>query len=417
MPDQSRRSLFGRITHVERRGNKVIPAGSLTVSLNRPISQDAFKILPEVAAQLTTSITAVGESAFQKEGQTYTTCLDDTLRLNATLITPAGDTLLQNVRDPRSIDVSATKGQEQIQLSLSPSGQSYFHEFTAPTDTTTISVTAKYPGYFNFKSGLYTLKGVQCQPPRALSLDTPDEPWSAAVTKVPQTPPLRAKPMANGKLIPAQKLDEWSLEVVSKPAALNLAVQIDTASGGWTMRPTLLWGLPQLTSTGTFPVTVKLSSPRPNEDPIQRQVQFNIRDVSFWTLWGGVLLFLLALVILLVYLYGIYTKPRFPSGSYIAYREKEDDPHERDFELPTHWANRYLVPFTPETTEVGYETVTFRAHRSQQIILPTDQQIEGMKIGGSEIQEPGLRDEPLYPGSTLTKPHPDRTPTYEYHNT
>lgn len=404
MPELSKRTLFGRITHIKRQGNQVISPGFVTVSLDRPVSADEFKILPEVAARLTTSLDAVGAGTLQRDGDVYTACLDDTLSLQATLITPSGDTLLQRVQDPTSIDVSATKGQQDTPLTLSSSGRTFTHTFTAPKDTTTISVTAQYPGYFNFKSKLYTLRGTECQPARSLSFGSPVEPWTADVTDVPETPPLRIEPLADGKPIPPEEFEEWSIQVVKQPSDLNLALGRDSATSTWTMRPTLRWGLPQLTPTGSFPVTIRVSSPRTNEDPIQKKVHFSVREVPFWALWGSLLLALLGLLLLLIYLYGILTKPRFPRGSKIVYEQGD---HKTHFPLPRGTLQRWLVPFTPEENEVGsISKLRFRATDSPAIVLPKGQQSESMKVGPHRLTDP-LHDKFVDPGTTVIYPADD----------
>jgi hypothetical protein len=412
MPDLSKRALFGRITHIERPGNQVIPPGPVTVSLDRSVSSSEFKILPEVAARLTTSLTAVGAGTLQQEGDVYTACLDDTLRLRATLIAPSGDTLLQRVQDPTSIDVSATKGQQSTPLTLASSGGTFAHTFTAPEDTTTISVTAKYPGYFNFKSQLYTLQGRECQPARSLSFGSPVEPWTAAVTEVSETPPLRVEPLAGGKPIPAEEFEEWSIQVVNQPSGLDLAVGRDSASSTWTMRPTLRWGFPQLTATGSFPVTIRVSSPRTNEDPIRSTVQFNIRDVPFWALWGPLLLMCLGLLLLLIYLWGTVRKPRFPRGSEIVYKEGD---FKTRYPLPGSALERWLVPFTPEENEVGsISKLRFRATDGTAIVLPKSQQSDSMRVGPLPVNDPGSHDEYVDPGTTVTHDENGREHRFTY---
>jgi hypothetical protein len=232
------------------------------------------------------------------------------------------------------------------------------------------------------------------------------------VTEVPETPPLRVEPLANGKSIPAEEFEEWSIQVVDQPSGLDLAVGRDSASSTWTMRPTLRWGYPQLTSTGSFPVTIRVSSPRRNEDSIQRKVQFNVREVSFWTLWGGLLLAALALLLLLIYMYGILTKPRFPRGSQVVY---EEDEFKQRYPLPTTTLRRWLVPFVAEETETGFNPrLRLRASKGSAIYLPKGQQEEFMRIGARRLTNPGQTDEPIPPSTTVTYEADGRECKYTY---
>jgi hypothetical protein len=118
------------------------------------------------------------------------------------------------------------------------------------------------------------------------------------------------------------------------------------------------------------------------------------------------------LVAVAVYIYGVVTKPRFPSGSEIKY---EDKLVEDLYRLPTKGMRRWIVPFQAEANIVGYREVRFRAsgNRNKAIVLPVGEQVEGMSVNKARL-EPGERDELLMPGDQLRYRENGSTWTYTY---
>jgi hypothetical protein len=351
-------------------------------------------------------------------GGVHTPCIGDRVQLRATLITPAGDTLLQNVQRPQQIDVTSTQNQQTTPLALSGSGQYFQRTFSMSRDTITVSVAATYPGYFNFKSRLYTLEGRECSPPRPLSV-LPTEPWEAMVTDIPETNPQRVVPRAHRSPVSPTEFDGWSLRIVNGPSNLDLKVQRDSAQAVWQMKPTLTWGLPQLTPTGSFSATIELRSPRPNEPPIRETLSFTVRPAPFWVLWGGVILVLLGILLFLLYLWGIYTKPRFNGGAKVLYEDETG--YEEDFNLPTAFWNRWLIPVLPETNNVSPSRgpiFQLIATSGSKVVLPAEQQQVGMSVPGQlrTIADAGDRQEDLRlrPGETIRFDGNDGTITYTY---
>lgn len=406
MPDRSRETLFGRVTHIERSNDAIIPAGTIRVTLDRSVAGRSIKVLPEVAARLSTSLRKANGDPVPMQNGVFRPCIGDRVQLRATLITPAGDTLLQSVQRPQQIDVTSTQNQQTTPLSRSGSGQYFQRTFTMPRDTITVSVAATYPGYFNFKSQLYTLEGNDCRPPRSLST-RPTEPWEAVVTDIPETDPQSIVPRASGTPVSASEFNNWTLSIVDRPPNLNLEVQRDSAQAMWQMKPAWTWGWPQLTPTGSFSATVELQSPRPNEPPIQETISFTVRPAPFWVLWGTIILFLLGMLLLGIYVWGIWTKPRFPSNANVVYRDADID-HKRRYRLPTSFWSRWLIPFVPEKNDVGdrrYSIQLTATSLGSQVLFPAEQQQEGMsvpgklrKISGSATRK---QDVPLFSGDTI----------------
>jgi hypothetical protein len=120
----------------------------------------------------------------------------------------------------------------------------------------------------------------------------------------------------------------------------------------------------------------------------------------------------LGLLLLFIYLWGVIRKPRFPRGSEIHYRE--DNGFERRYKLPTKGPWRWVIPFTAEENNAGDQPLRFRATRGSAILLPEGQQNDSMRIGPNPLLDPGVQDEYVDPGTTVTSRDGQRKYEYTY---
>lgn len=384
MPQSSTVDLFGRITHLTQTAEgTTIPAG--TIRLAFAGGAEDVDVLPEVAARLAVRFLDAEGNVLAGQGGLIEPCRGSSVRMEAAVLGPEGDTLTATLRRPADLDVRLRLDAAQQAMTLSPSGTRFERLLAVPDTAVTASVSAVYPGYFNFQSPLYTLRGRYCAPPRALSLEAGA--FEAPLDAIPEGDPVPLTPRADGQPVSAADFERWMLEVVDA-AGLNL--EVVRGADGWTLRPRPRRPLWQLTPAGSFEVVVEAHAGDERETPARAVVPVTLHDLGFWAKWGVLLLWLLALLVLLWYLVGILRKPRFARGSGINYQRVQQGGVTRRqpawHPLPTHWANRWLVPYRAERRRV--EGMPFiAAPKRFFVFLPPEALSEAMTIAGLPVIE------------------------------
>lgn len=404
-PEPSILDLYGRLTHLSRTAEgRTIPAGIIDVRLDRNVATNELDVLPEVAARLAVRFVDAEGIPIAVQGGLVEPCRGSSFRIEAALLSPEGDTLTQQIQRPNDLDVRLRLSAQEQAMTLHPSRTRFERLLAVPDSATTASVSAVYPGYFNYLSSVYTVRGVYCAPPRALDLSPPPS-WEADLDKVPDTAPLTLTPTADGQPVTPPDFEQWSLDVVDDDG-LNL--NMERSDNGWTLKPRRSRPLWQLTPTGPFEVTVEARTQDERETPARQTLTFTIHDIGFWAKWGLLLMCALVLLVLLWYLIGIIRKPRFAAGSGINHQRVQRSGVTRRqpswYPLPTAWANRWLVPYLPESRRVeGMRFVA--APKSYFVKLPIGELNEDMFISGLPIIEdpenPPKRDPTLQNNETL----------------
>jgi hypothetical protein len=387
---------------------RVIPAGTMRLRFDTPVRSGELSVLPEVAARLSVNLLNAQGREVQPSQSVYEVCLRDTLQLRATLIAPGGDTLTHRIQRPADVEALARFEQRDLAMRLDGS-RSFFETRLDPPakgKEANVSVEVMYPGYFNFASSLYTLRGKDCRPPRSLATRA-TEPWTAAAPNVDEASPLPVVPLADSQRVPAGEFDDWSLTIESDP---GVELRAERRGQGWTLRPAVPFlgsrapffgwrGLP----TGTFTAEVKIVSPRATEPPIRETVVFEIRDVSLLRRWLLPVLLVLAALALFWYVGRLFGKKRFARSARIEFsrfdgRRAIGQPFPQD--LRTGWARRWLWPSRAERKTI--EDLKFEATGSStRILLLPETQGDSMRVNGDSLDSPGQRAVPINQGSIV----------------
>jgi hypothetical protein len=397
MPQGSRDPIVSSIVHVrEPRADAVIPTGEVSLSFDRTLEAAQVQVLLEVAAQLEVWFVDERGQTIAGGGHTIDVCAGDPVYVRATLISPAGDTLIGQVRQPERLALQLRHGERTQSLALSPGGSYFEASIPVSEGSVTLSVSAAYPGYFNFHSRMLTLRGREC-PIRTLDLAA--GPWSARVTELQAAPPLVLVPRADGIPVPPGELTAWTLERVD---AGRLRIDVERSTEGWHLRPRQTWALACFTPTGRIPVELTFRSANPREPLLTRTVVLEVVDVGFWHRCGGLIIGVALLLLFLVWLFGVLRKRRFCGGSEIVYQRKTSVSTTPGIteKLPRGFASRYLVPFVPERTSIN--GLTFEAGgRCGYIMIPPHVQTEEMYVAGERLDDPKRRAVRLTQGDTL----------------
>lgn len=393
MPARSGSPVHGRIVHLGGAAG-TLPAGTVTLTFDRPVDASLVQVLPEVDARLAVWLT--DEAGRPLRGTIPTVCTGEPFRIRATLLSPQGDTLLTQVRAGSPFRLEAVYGGRTVPLAAA--GGFFQAGVAALAGDSTISVSAAYPGYFQYRSRIYTVRGEDCRP-RVLGW-RPSPPWSAKVTELDAAPPVDVVPTVDGAEVPAAELEKWTLRRTDDG---KLPVDIERTAQGWRLTPKTRWGLACCTPTGVIPVELEAKSPNPREPVLRRTVQLDVRDTGFWSKCGWLVLLILGAILLTTYAVLLMRKRRFCKGSEIVYERITPLARGRpqtEALVGKSWVKRMLVPTPAERTTVV--EVTFQAGtRCGHIVIPPEAQTDQMYVSGEHIEDPGRRPVRVAQGDAL----------------
>jgi hypothetical protein len=395
MPAGSGNPVHGRIHHLGGQG-AVIPAGTVTLEFDRPVDSSLLQVLPEVDAQLVVWLTDAGGRQLRAPGGIPTLCTGDPFRIRATLLSPQGDTLLRQVKAGSPFRLEAAYGTRGV--ALAPAGGFFEASTPAAPGDSTISVSAAYPGYFHYRSRIYTVRGEECRP-RVLGWRA-SPPWSAKVTELDDARPIDVVPLVDGAPVPAAELEQWTLR---RTDGGKLPIDIERTADGWRLTPKKRWGLACCTPTGIIPVELEAKSPRAKEAPLRRTLELRVEDAGWWKKCGWMVILALATILLATYIFLLVRKRRFCRGSEIVYERITPLARGRpqtEALVGRSWLVRMLVPTAAERTTVV--EVTFEAGtRCGHIVIPPEAQTDQMYVSGEQIEDPGRRPVRVAQGDAL----------------
>ncbi|HLM66066.1 MAG TPA: hypothetical protein VK358_01000, partial [Longimicrobium sp.] len=360
------------------------------------VDASLVQVLPEVDARLAVWLADAAGRALPMRGTMPAVCTGEPFRIRATLLSPQGDTLVRRVRAGSPFRLEAVYGGRAVPLAAAGG----FFEASVPAlaGESTISVSAAYPGYFQYRSQIYTVRGEDCRP-RVLGW-RPSPPWSAKVTELDGAPPIDVIPTVDGAPVSVAELQQWTL---TRTDDGMLPVDIERTAEGWRLRPKTRWGLACCTPTGVIPVELEAKSPNAREPVLRRTVQLDVRDVGFWRKCGWLVLLTLAAILLAAYIVLLMRKRRFCHGSEIVYERITPLARGRpqtEALVGKSWLVRMLVPTPAERTTVV--EVTFEAGtRCGHIVIPPEAQTDQMYVSGEHIEDPGRRPVRVAQGDSL----------------
>jgi len=159
--------LYGKIIHITCPENdRIIPAGNIIIDFDKPVAPDKVRFLPQVAAKLEVYVRREKDGKLYPAGGTYTVCKGRELEIIARLKAENGDNLLASIKKHpdvlKSINVFCVLGNQRLRLTLDSSGDSFATKFPVGSNYAKASVVAKFPGYFYYKSNIFTVKGLEC---------------------------------------------------------------------------------------------------------------------------------------------------------------------------------------------------------------------------------------------------------------
>ena len=367
----------------------------ITIAFDKQVNDFEYKLYPEVAAKLDIQLRDSADGILtMNSGQSIEVCEDALLSLHAKLTTESGKTLTEGQNDISPFEVNYLfddRKENAMRINLAHT------EFTAkikpnPGDTT-ISVKAAYPGYFDLRSQIYTLRTIDCQP-RVLSIISDDSNWHESLIALPSSKVLLSATV-DGQ--PMQDIDFADAEMrIVSDTDVDFSVFKDEQNHQWQLLPHFKWWCACFTPTGEQKVEVLLTGARKNEKEKQ-DLTLKVTDVSWWDKCGKLVIFAIILLLFIWYFVGIIKKPRFRSGSIVKYTRRHRTQTEH---LPGSWGSRWLIPYIPEKRYIG-SLLFIAGIRSSYVLLSNKTQSADMTINGLSIEDPGRRDVRLSNSETL----------------
>jgi hypothetical protein len=385
---------FGRITHlVGSEADRVIPSGKLTIGFDHRLAADQVVFLPEVAARFDVRLVdGNGEALGPNKDGLFEPCLESPLSILGQLVDPDGKPLPVATS---GLEVFWERSGDTTRhpMAADPSRQVFSDAVPFDEQVTVLSAGAFFPGYFDFKSRIFTVQGRDCKPHEYSllleSLDSsgvPASSWSADVRDIGRAGHLRIGVTVDGVPMTAEELNGWSVTA----RAEDIDLDVGSSGEGWVVVPECRrWFASCCCPAGTLPVEIRVTN---GNVAVSGTAAFVVEAGSWWSRCWQLLLAVTLLLVALIYAWGLspWKKHRFARGSEVHYLQSGRQPMQRRCPLKGNLTSRWLIPFRPERAMV--EDLWFLAgRRAGHIVLPPDQQRDHMSIAGQPI-DPGKKD-------------------------
>ena len=215
-----------------------------------------------------------------------------------------------------------------------------------------------------------------------------------------QLAPVSVKVLVNGKEVSTQVFNDFEIE--SYCDGIECRIEKDTNNNQF-----LLYLKPKkilaFTAVGEVPIELELTQGTFEDDEAKGSTTVYVEDIGFKK-WIEPLVWLLLLLLLLWYLYGITLgKKRFKKNQVVSYEElvrgKRDPNSTREYYLRKEVGFfDMLIPYKAQ--EVRIQDIIFRAELNRRVYLSKKSQ-EYMKYNGRDVDEAGKKHLRLDGGDTL----------------
>ncbi|MBA7557149.1 hypothetical protein ES705_49885 [subsurface metagenome] len=230
-PKEAPEKVFSIVTHVKHKGEQIIPDGQIEVLFDRNIDARYLQILPEVALLFTASLMdAEGNELKPNSEGMYEIYEGDELRMSGELIQHAtgeplplrtitgtmGELTVRTYYDDSIIDMVPADPQLAV----------FEARLTFDDGIHVISTSAEFPGYFNYKSNIFTINALHI---RGLGI-LPVENWQADIMKLNKSP-VKVIPTTDGIQVSPREFSSWEAPVVTTNKRVRIIVE--KAEDGW----------------------------------------------------------------------------------------------------------------------------------------------------------------------------------------
>ena len=176
----------GRITHLIKKGS--LPAGDYVLAFDRRPNLDQLSFFIEPAVDFSVSVlTADGKTAIPSASPgSYTVCRGEQVRFAVSFQSVKGGQPEPLAIDQAIADKLSVRGRlnsDSIRFSFVQNRAGYLSTTRSIDANAHLSVEARYPGYFHYKSNIITIKASDCSKTARLTSNTLTIPITYAVSK------------------------------------------------------------------------------------------------------------------------------------------------------------------------------------------------------------------------------------------
>ncbi|MEM7103036.1 MAG: vWA domain-containing protein [Bacteroidota bacterium] len=386
----------------------ILEGKMVNITFDREIDLKKFEFLPKVSAKLVAKGLPSGAVPFRFESErgSYEVCeTQQTAVLEAQLLLLDGSSISKEILSKTK--VSAVYDGGEINLVLNDT--TFRADLPLDTEFTSVSIKAIYSGYLNLQSNILTFTKIPC--PKLKSKDARIE---ANVSILDLDDPFQ---YPVDPLITQNEIDitDAIFEKIELEEIENTGVRIKVEKKDGQLvilNDSRGFLCPSCFSqVGVDSAVYKLVAPGFEfEEDAYLTFVLNKTNASFFHRCGKCILSFILGILTLIYLVGLYRKPRFHRSAMMYYTEidltdtqsvrelrrfgrghiKDLPQKPKSYKLRSKsWVSRWLLPFIPEKKTV--RSITFIAAQSKRrVILPIKSQKLGMEIGG-ELIDPKLK--------------------------
>jgi hypothetical protein len=374
-PAQLHSPIRGTMTHLKNvNGDAIIESGTYKIVFDQNLTKEQRKhiqVLAEPAVDFKIDLQKINEDG-SRTTDPAVFFEGSKMQVETTLIKNESTNEEIDIRDidvDRLFEVEAQIGDEKVPLQYDSKQNKFIGDFPLhQKGEIPVKVKVNIKGFYQ-KEKETSLKALET---RKMELVADSDSWSAALNKLDQATPLKITPMVNGKEISEEELEKIFPHLdIQTPD--NLKVETKQEANQILVYPK---GLSPLfrTAVGDVPLKVTLPGTYPKE-VAEATFTVHIQDISFKEKYGAFIGFSLLGLLLLLYLWGIWKKPRFDSHRIsIEYKRSRrkgrvQDVRAETLDFHTNWASKWLIPFLAEKKSI-YD-LTFKAHSSKDRVLLT----------------------------------------------
>jgi hypothetical protein len=374
-PHQINPPIRGTLTHLKNvNGDAIIESGTYKIVFDQPLTEDQKKniqVLAEPAVDFKIDIQKMTEDGSLTDDASVF-FEGSKMRVATTLIKSesTNDEIdIRNIDVDRLFEVEAQIGDAKVPLTYDSKQNKFIGDFTlTQKGETPVKVKVNIKGFYQ-KEKETSLNSLEI---RKMELVADTDSWSATLNELDAAKPLKITPMMNGKEISEAELKQI-FPHLSIQTPENLKVERKQEGNQILLYPKGLTPLFR-TAVGEIPLKVTLPGSHPKE-MAEDTFKINIKDISPFEKYGPIIGFSLLGLLVLLYVYGIWRKPRFDSQRIsIEYKRSRrkgrvQDVRGETLDFHTNWFSKWLIPYIPEKKSI-YD-LTFKAHASKDRVLLT----------------------------------------------
>ncbi|MBU9714377.1 hypothetical protein [Evansella tamaricis] len=418
-PYELRETIYGAVSHVGHdQVEGVIPEGTYTLTFSEEIDLEDYQFIAEPAIDFEVSVKRVEDNGdLNPDPNTFFYGTEMKLLVRFTERGGTGEPFSFTSQDATAnVEVTANIDGEDMILEWEPALQAFTSPFIMPEDPTKANVKSYIQGFYQEEKE-HPIIGV---PKRTWELNKNHGVWEYGIDEIEDSAPLSFTPYINGEPITEVELANIfeSIEVNVSGGSLDVEWEQDGSSILIHVNPPRF---PFLLSSGEREIEVTVYGPYAEETAVSSDT-IEVTDIPFMQKYGIYILYLLGILLLLIYVIGIFKKDRFDRQS--SYMESERTQIISGRRLPstkttilfrTSFFKRWFVPYTPE--KINIDGLTFKAASTKdRILLAKESQQPEMRIGRRLLKDQaGQKDHAIYTNDPITREFGHTEETYRYY--